>query len=92
MDARTEHEILESIDRERARRSVILVTHRIAAAARCDQILVLDEGRVVERGTHAQLLERGGWYATVAEQQRLQNEVQRWGDDVLVPIGEEQPA
>jgi ATP-binding cassette subfamily B protein len=92
VDARTEHEILESIDRERAQRSVILVTHRIAAAARCDQVLVLDDGRVVERGTHAQLLERGGWYATVAEQQRLQSEVQRWGDDVLEPSGEGQPA
>jgi ABC-type multidrug transport system ATPase subunit len=40
----------------------VLITHRVAAAARCDSIIVLDHGRVVERGTHAELLAAGGRY------------------------------
>jgi ATP-binding cassette subfamily B protein len=55
VDARTERGILEAIDRQRVKRSVLLITHRVSAAARCDQIIVIDRGRVVERGTHAEL-------------------------------------
>src|SRR5262245_36102055 len=63
VDARTERRILEAIDRQRAARSVLLVTHRVAAAARCDRIIVLDGGRIVEHGTHAELVRSGGLYA-----------------------------
>jgi ATP-binding cassette subfamily B multidrug efflux pump len=75
VDLRTESEILDAIDRQRARRSVILITHRIAAATRCDRILVLDEGRVIEHGSHAELLAAGGLYAEFAEEQRLEREL-----------------
>jgi ATP-binding cassette subfamily B protein len=79
VDARTERGILEAIDRQRAKRSVLLITHRVSAAARCDEVLVLDRGRVVERGTHAELVGRGGLYATFAEEQRIESELERLG-------------
>jgi ATP-binding cassette subfamily B protein len=79
VDARTERGILEAIDRQRARRSVLLITHRVAAAARCDEIIVLEQGRVVERGTHAELCLRGGLYATFAEEQRIESELEELG-------------
>ncbi len=80
VDARTERRILDAIDRERAERGVILVTHRVAAAARCDKILVLDKGRVVESGTHEELIAHGGIYAKFAEEQRIQHELERLGE------------
>lgn len=76
VDARTETAILEAIDRQRARRGLILITHRVAAAERCDQILVMDRGRVVERGTHAELVNSGGLYAVFAEEQRIERELE----------------
>lgn len=77
VDGRTEAAILHAIDRQRARRSVILITHRVAAASRCDSIVVLDEGRVVARGTHEQLLAEGGLYAAFAEEQRVESELRQ---------------
>jgi ATP-binding cassette subfamily B protein len=79
VDARTERGILEAIDRQRARRSVLLITHRVAAAARCDEIIVLDRGRVVDRGTHDELSARGGLYLSFAEEQRIESELEKLG-------------
>jgi ATP-binding cassette subfamily B protein len=79
VDARTERGILDAIDREKARRSVLLITHRVAAAARCDRVLVLDHGRIVESGTHEELVHAGGLYARFAEEQRIESELERLG-------------
>jgi ATP-binding cassette subfamily B protein len=76
VDAKTESAILDAIDRQASRRTVVLVTHRIAAAARCDKIVVLDEGRVVETGTHEQLARSGGIYAAFAEEQQMASELE----------------
>jgi ATP-binding cassette subfamily B protein len=85
VDARTEKLILEAIDRQRAKRGLILITHRVAAAARCDSVIVLDKGRVVERGTHEELLKNGGLYAAFAEEQRIESELARLGREDVAP-------
>jgi ATP-binding cassette subfamily B protein len=91
VDARTEKTILEAIDRQRSQRSVVLITHRVAAAARCDQIIVLDHGRVIERGTHHELVLHGGLYAAFAEEQRIESELERLGAEEVTPLAEARP-
>jgi ATP-binding cassette subfamily B multidrug efflux pump len=76
VDAKTEAAILDAIDRQAEARTVVLVTHRVAAAARCDQIIVLDQGKVIERGTHEELARAGGLYAAFAEEQSAQTELE----------------
>lgn len=77
VDARTEKQILEALDRAGEGRTLVLVTHRVAAARRADSIVVLEGGRVVERGTHESLCAReGGVYATLAKRQRLELELE----------------
>jgi ATP-binding cassette, subfamily B, multidrug efflux pump len=75
VDAKTEARILDSIEEAGKGRTVIIVTHRVAAAQRCADILVLDAGRVVEHGSHAELLARDGAYAELAARQRLEQEL-----------------
>src|SRR5205814_1701952 len=73
LDSRTEQAIQETLDRVAQSRTTIMIAHRLSTVINCDQIVVLDEGRVAERGTHEQLLDRGGiyadlWYRQAAEQ------------------------
>ena len=75
VDARTEASILQALERAGEGRTLILVTHRVAAASRCDRVVVLDAGRVVERGTHTELVAAGGRYAALAERQQLEAEL-----------------
>ncbi len=63
VDAETEKEILGKLDEVMRGRTAILISHRVAAVRRAHQIAVLDQGRLVERGTHDELLARGGVYA-----------------------------
>jgi ATP-binding cassette subfamily B multidrug efflux pump len=75
VDAKTEAAILGAIERQAAQRTVILITHRVAAARRCGAIVVLDAGRVVESGTHDELVKLGGVYASFAEEQRIEDDL-----------------
>ncbi len=75
VDAATEAAILEAIDRQAAERTVILITHRVAAAKRCDQVIVLERGQVIERGTHEELSAAGGLYSLFAEEQKMQEDL-----------------
>lgn len=71
VDAKTETEILEGIRRERAGKTTLITTHRLSAVQHADWIIVLDEGRVAEEGTHEQLLLNNGWYKEQYDRQQL---------------------
>jgi ATP-binding cassette subfamily B multidrug efflux pump len=76
VDAHTEEEILRNLREAIRGRTTLMVSHRVAAISHADEILFLEGGRVVERGTHAQLLSLGGRYAELARFQALQAEVE----------------
>ncbi|SDS21024.1 ABC transporter ATP-binding protein [Corynebacterium timonense] len=63
LDPATEKAVLDATDHATAKRTAVVVAHRLATAARADRILVIDEGRIIEDGSHGALLERGGAYA-----------------------------
>jgi ABC-type multidrug transport system fused ATPase/permease subunit len=70
IDSRTEGVILDALDDLMAGRTSFMVAHRLSTVRHADQILVLDRGRIVERGTHAELLAHGGLYRALYEAQR----------------------
>jgi ATP-binding cassette subfamily B protein len=78
LDAETAESILARLReaRQGRPRTTMLATHRLAEAARCDRIVVLDRGRVVQSGTHAELATRPGLYARLVERQRLEAEIE----------------
>ncbi|MFO0286337.1 MAG: ABC transporter, partial [Brevundimonas sp.] len=69
VDAESEAQIAAAIDEFRAGRTLLAIAHRLATVRSADRIVVMDEGRVVEEGTHAELVARGGLYARLAELQ-----------------------
>ena len=75
VDTDTEERILQELSGEFSNRTVILISHRISTVRMADQILVLDKGEIVERGTHDDLLEAEGHYATLYERQLLKEEL-----------------
>lgn len=75
VDTATESSILRGLRRELKGRTAFIISHRVTAVKDADLILVLDEGRVVERGRHAELVALGGTYATLLRRQLLEQEV-----------------
>jgi ATP-binding cassette subfamily B multidrug efflux pump len=77
VDAQTEAEILHGLKAILKEKTCLIISHRISAVKETDEILVLDEGAIIERGTHDALLRRGGVYADMYRQQRLSEELEQ---------------
>ena len=72
VDAKTESKIIGNIQTERAGKTTIISTHRLSGIQHADEIIVLDDGYIVERGTHEALLQLGGWYKEQFDRQQLE--------------------
>ncbi|WP_322516566.1 ABC transporter ATP-binding protein/permease [Rhodopseudomonas palustris] len=87
LDSHTEHEIQGALERVSQNRTSLVIAHRLSTIVGADEIIVLDQGRISERGTHAQLLEHGGLYASMWNRQREAEEARERlamiGDDVV---------
>ncbi|MGG2093580.1 ABC transporter transmembrane domain-containing protein [Bacillus sp. S13(2024)] len=70
VDARTEAAIIENIRKERSDKTTIITTHRLSAVEHADWILVMDNGEIIEEGTHDMLIQQGGWYTEQFERQQ----------------------
>ncbi|PFC13199.1 ABC transporter ATP-binding protein [Bacillus cereus] len=79
VDAKTEETILNALKRERAGKTTIITAHRLSAIQHANLILVVDEGRIVQRGTHEQLMKENGWYKEMYESQQLEALVEKGG-------------
>jgi len=76
VDTKTEKEIIENLYKYLQHKTAVIITHRIFALFNFDNIIVMDEGKIIETGTHQQLLASNGYYAYLYEQQQQQDREQ----------------
>jgi len=95
LDSHTEREIQDALERVSRNRTSLVIAHRLSTIVTADEIIVLDQGRIAERGTHVQLLASGGLYASMWNRQREAQEAReklaRIGDDNGAPNREPPP-
>jgi len=79
VDAKTEESILKSLKEERTGKTTIITAHRLSAIKHANMIIVLDEGNIIERGNHDELINKGGWYKEMYDRQQLEELVEHGG-------------
>ncbi len=72
VDARTESTIIDNLRRLKGEKTLIVVSHRISPLKGADRIYVLDDGKIVEQGSHAELVARGGLYERLVRYQQME--------------------
>ena len=82
VDTDTEEQILHNLRRNRAGKTTLIIAHRISTIQNADHILVLDEGRAAEYGTHDQLMEKNGIYRSIYDKQQLEKQLQEEGGEI----------
>ncbi|WP_343012468.1 ABC transporter ATP-binding protein [Gemella morbillorum] len=75
VDAKTENLILENLKEERKGKTTIITAHRLSAIVHADLIIVMDNGKIIERGTHDELLAQNGWYKETYSSQQLEEKL-----------------
>lgn len=81
VDAKTEEKILSNLRETRKNRTTIISTHRLSSVKHANEILVIDEGKILERGTHEELMLRDGWYKKMYDYQQLEDKIEGGKDD-----------
>ncbi|OQO70292.1 multidrug ABC transporter permease/ATP-binding protein [Enterococcus villorum] len=77
VDAKTEEAILKNLKEVRKNKTTIIAAHRLSSVMHADEIIVIDQGQIVERGTHKELLFLGGWYKQMWEKQQLEVKIEK---------------
>ena len=79
LKCKTEEAILEQIRQKENHSSMIIVAHRLSSVMHADEIIVLEDGQIAERGTHQQLLDNQAWYAKMWYKQQLESNLDQRG-------------
>ena len=75
VDTETEEKILENLERVSKEKTTFIISHRVSSAKNADQIIILNDGEIVQQGTHQQLINQKGYYKDLYEQQLLEKEM-----------------